>query len=160
MQGIDRLFTSVRLRRQARFAGLLSLALVFLAGPARAEMIRLEQSHGVFVLSAQINGAFSLPFVLDSGAGDVVIPADALAKLLSSNSVKDSDYLGSGFSILADGSRVPAKRYMLHEVRVGNHVVRDVVATITSAQAMPLLGQSFLSRLPNWTIDNHGACGG
>jgi tol-pal system protein YbgF len=155
MQGIDQLLTSVRLRRQAKFAWLLPLAFVFLAGPARAEMIRLEQSHGVFVLSAQINGTFSLPFILDSGAGEVVIPADAWAKLLSSNSVKESDYVGSGFSILADGSRVPAKRYMLREVRVGHHVIRDVVASITSAQAMPLLGQSFLSRLPNWTIDNH-----
>src|SRR5476651_1678874 len=35
-----------------------------------------------------------------------------------------------------------------------SHVITDVIATVTPAQGDPLLGQSFLSKLPGWTVDN------
>jgi hypothetical protein len=37
---------------------------------------------------------------------------------------------------------------------VGNHVVANVVANVAPVQGSPLLGQSFLSKLPGWAIDN------
>jgi hypothetical protein len=55
---------------------------------------------------------------------------------------------------MANGSSEPSDRYVLRTLSVGNHIVRDVVANVISVQGDPLLGQSFLSKLPAWTIDN------
>jgi hypothetical protein len=43
---------------------------------------------------------------------------------------------------------------MIHEIRVGKVVVRNVIASVAPVQAVPLLGQSFLSKLHGWHIDN------
>src|SRR5208337_2315877 len=51
-------------------------------------------------------------------------------------------------------SEQESKRFLLHEVRVGDHVVRNVIANVAPVKGDPLLGQSFLSKLPAWTIDN------
>jgi predicted aspartyl protease len=41
------------------------------------------------------------------------------------------------------------------EMRIGNHVVRNVAARVGPAVSSDaLLGQSFLSKLPSWTLDN------
>jgi len=39
-------------------------------------------------------------------------------------------------------------------LRVGEHVIKDIVASVAPDKADPLLGQSFLGKLPGWTIDN------
>jgi len=39
-------------------------------------------------------------------------------------------------------------------LRVGNLEVRDVIASIGDSGGLLLLGQSFLSRLKSWSIDN------
>jgi hypothetical protein len=42
----------------------------------------------------------------------------------------------------------------LARLRVGNHVIKDVIANVAPVKGGPLLGQSFLSKLPGWAIDN------
>jgi hypothetical protein len=37
---------------------------------------------------------------------------------------------------------------------IGNQVVTNVIANVANFAGMPLLGQSFLSRLSSWSIDN------
>jgi hypothetical protein len=70
--------------------------------------------------------------------------------------VKESDFIGSATITLADGSEQSSDLFILHEVRVGDHVIRNVVANVAPITGDPLLGQSFLSKLPSWTIDNQG----
>ena len=131
----------------------LSLA-VLAAQPASSETIQLEQQHGIFMVPVRINDVVTIPFVLDSGASVVVITADVLTVLRRAGTVKDSDFRGTGTYTLADGSTRSSDRYVLHKMAVGGHVITDVIATVTPAQGDPLLGQSFLSKLPGWTVDN------
>ena len=56
--------------------------------------------------------------------------------------------------MLADGSKHASDSYVLHEVQVGDHIVRNVVASVVSVNGAALLGQSFLSKLPAWSNDN------
>ena len=65
-----------------------------------------------------------------------------------------NDFIGTGKYILADGSEQPSERFVVHELRVGNHVMRNVIANVAPVKGDPLLGQSFLSKLPAWAIDN------
>ena len=54
---------------------------------------------------------------------------------------------------MAPSTRV--QQFVLREVQVGTHIVKDVVANVVPIEGDPLLGQSFLSRLPSWSIDNN-----
>jgi hypothetical protein len=58
------------------------------------------------------------------------------------------DFIGSQTYALADGSVLPSFRFVLHQVNVGAHAVKDVIASVAPAKSeYPLLGQSFLSGL-------------
>jgi hypothetical protein len=122
--------------------------------PAFAESIQLERQHGVFMVPVRINDAVVIPFVLDSGAAEVQIPTDVFLVLRRAGTVGQSDFVGTGTYILADGSRQSSERFILRKVSVGSYVITNVVANVASAKGDPLLGQSFLSRLPQWAIDN------
>ena len=122
--------------------------------PAASETVPLVQQHGTYRISVQINGALVLPFVLDTGASLVVLPADVFRTLARTGTVTKSDFIGTGTAVLADGSKHSSDNYVLHEMRVGDHIVRNVVAGVVSVNGDPLLGQTFLSKLPSWAIDN------
>ena len=122
--------------------------------PAASETVPLERQHGTYIISVQINGALVLPFVLDTGASLVVLPADVFRTLIRTGTVTRADFIGTGTAVLADGSRHDSEEYVLHEMRVGDHVVRNVTASVVSVGGAPLLGQTFLSKLPAWSIDN------
>jgi predicted aspartyl protease len=115
---------------------------------ATPETIQLTNEHGTYMVHVRINNTITLPFILDTGATNVAVTADVVSTLIRSGTIKTSDFIGTGTAILADGSKIPSPRFMLHELQIGNHVIRNVVASITSATGDPLLGQSFLSKLP------------
>jgi hypothetical protein len=137
-----------------RIAGLGFSLAVLAPQPAFAETIQLEPQHGIFMLPVRINDAITIPFVLDSGSGDISVPEDVFKTLIRTRTVTESDLLAPETYVLADGSKHLRKRFVLHELRVGDHVVNDVTASVAPDKADPLLGQSFLSKLPGWTIDN------
>jgi clan AA aspartic protease (TIGR02281 family) len=130
------------------------LAMAAITAAAVAETVQLEREHGVFMVPVRINDAVTIPFVLDSGAGDVSVPEDVFKTLLRTRTVTESDFLPPGTYVMADGSRRSNQRFTLHELRVGDYVIRDIVASVAPDKADPLLGQSFLGKLPGWAIDN------
>ena len=106
------------------------------------------------MVPVRINDVVTIPFVLDSGASDVVIPEDVFSVLRRSGTVSQTEFIGTGNYTTADGSEHSSERYLLHQMAVGNHVITNVVASVVSAKSDPLLGQTFLSKLPGWAIDN------
>src|SRR6516162_10095153 len=146
------------LRRQSALASAWFFFILLLAAsmrPTAGETIQLERNqHGTYTISVQINGTLVLPFVLDTGASLVVIPEDVFPTLTRTGTVTKNDFIGTGTARLADGSEHASDSYVLHEVRVGDHIVRNVVASVVPVNGAALLGQSFLSKLPAWSIDN------
>ena len=122
--------------------------------PGRRDEIPLGREGKLFVVAARINDAITLRFILDSGASDVQIPIDVAMTLDRAGTISNSDLLGTQTCTLADGSEVRCDGLMLRELRLGNRVVRNVVASIGPAKSDLLLGQSFLSRFGVWAIDN------
>jgi hypothetical protein len=102
----------------------------------------------------RINDALTLNFTLDSGASDVLIPADAVMTLLRTETLSLSDFIGAKTYVLADGSKLPSMRFRLRELRVGGHRLENVTASAGPPTSEPLLGQSFLSRSRSSTLDN------
>lgn len=130
------------------------LLLVLVAPHAAAETIQLQKHVGGFLVSGRVNGAVTVNFVLDTGASDVLIPDEVAQALARAGKLNRSDYIGTQTYILADGSRVPSKRILLRELTVGGETVSNVTASIGRARSPALLGQSFLSKFPSWTLDN------
>jgi clan AA aspartic protease (TIGR02281 family) len=122
---------------------------------AANDEVRLVMNGGIFTVPVVINRSISIPFVLDSGAADVQLPAEVVLTLIRTGTLSDTDFLGGSSYVLANGTTLSSPRFNIHEMRIGNHVVRDVEASVGPAiKSEALLGQSFLSKLPSWTLDN------
>jgi clan AA aspartic protease (TIGR02281 family) len=124
------------------------------ANRADAESILLKHESGVLVLPVQVNNAITLKFTIDSGASDVVIPLDVFSTLSRAGTITQKDMLDSQTYELADGSQQKARRFRIRSLKMGNLELHDVVGSVAPTGGTLLLGQSFLSRLPSWSIDN------
>jgi clan AA aspartic protease (TIGR02281 family) len=126
------------------------------APPAAApqEEVALEDDNGTFRVPVLINGAVRLSFTIDSGATDVTIPADVAMTLVRTGTITRPDFIGNQTFILADGSTMPSPVFRIRSLKVGNLELRNVAASITNVNGSLLLGQTFLSRLGSWSIDN------
>jgi uncharacterized protein/predicted aspartyl protease len=116
--------------------------------------VSLTSSGNIFRVPVRLNDAITLSFVLDSGAADVQIPADVAMTLARAGTISEEDFIGSQTYTLADGSQLKGDQFRLREVRLGNHVAHNVVASIGPVKGDLLLGQTFLSQFGIWAIDN------
>jgi clan AA aspartic protease (TIGR02281 family) len=122
--------------------------------PSGSISVPMQMEGGTYVVPVLINGAITLDFVVDSGAADVVIPADVVSTLLRTKTIGPSDFVGQQTYVLADGSQAPSDVFIIRSLKVGNRIVHNVRASIASPKANLLLGQSFLQQFNSWSIDN------
>jgi len=115
--------------------------------------IPLHKENHTYSVSVLVNGLIPVPFVLDTGASDVLLPADIVFTLLRTGTLKASDFVGYRTYVLADGRELPSAELKIKELRVGKYIAHDVTAAIGRLGSDPLLGQSFLSRFGSATID-------
>jgi clan AA aspartic protease (TIGR02281 family) len=121
---------------------------------SRGQIVSLEPHDGAFVIPVVLNGIMAVKFIVDSGSADVSIPEDVASSLMKSGTMTGADLIGSKTYMLADGSLVPSKIYRLASLRIGEMVMPNVTVRVAAAKSSLLLGQSFLSRLKSWSMDN------
>jgi aspartyl protease family protein len=107
---------------------------------ARKTVILARASDGHFVADATVNGAH-IRFLVDTGATLVSLPAEEALRL-------GIDFAKStpGYTILADGRRVPVYRVTLESVSIGDVTLLNVEGSVRQGGGPPLLGMSFLNR--------------
>jgi clan AA aspartic protease (TIGR02281 family) len=137
--------SAAKQQAQARLAAL---------NPLQQIKVPLNAVGGILEVPVEINGAITINFVVDSGASDVTIPADVVSTLLRMGTIKPADFIGKKTYVMADGSESPSSTFMIRSLKVGDKVVENVRAGVTSAKGDPLLGQSFLQHFKSWKIDN------
>jgi clan AA aspartic protease (TIGR02281 family) len=130
------------------------LALLLAYGTAHAESIPLIHERGIFLVPVVINGEITLKFTIDSGAADVSVPADVVSTLQRTGTISKGDFLDSQVYELADGSTRVSRRFQIRSLRVGGLELHNVIAVVAPPEGSLLLGQSFLSRLKTWSMDN------
>jgi predicted aspartyl protease len=116
--------------------------------------VKLKEHANTYALPVQVNGSVTVYFILDSGASDVQIPVDVFRTLIRTGTITEKDLVDEQTYSLADGSEVSRSRYMLRTPEIGGNIIPNVIASIGPLASDPLLGQSFLSRLNSWTLDN------
>ena len=77
-----------------------------------------------------------------------------LRNLIRNGTVTEGDVIGIGGAATADRSVYLMGKLRLRELRIGETVVRDVIAAVSPGLDVPLLGQSFFLRFASVTIDN------
>jgi predicted aspartyl protease len=123
--------------------------------PTSRKSIALEASGGgTYVVPVVVNGVITLKFTIDSGAAVVTIPADVFLTLARAGTISKDDFLGSQTFTLADGSKVPSQKFRIRSLKVGDVEVQNVVGSGANVKGHLLLGQSFLSKLKSWSMDN------
>ena len=116
--------------------------------------IKLTRFGGVYAVPLQLNNHVALYGIVDSGASDISIPADILKAMKDDKILSENDFLDEKTYVMADGTKVAAKRYRIKSVRVGEKELQDVTVSSTTKNGVILLGQSFLGRFKSWSIDN------
>jgi hypothetical protein len=125
-----------------------------LSPPAqRPQEVAIERHGDTYRVPVRINDTITLPFLLDTGASDLVIPADVALTLIRAGALASGDFIGKSRYRLANGSEEVSDLVVLREVQVGEHAVRNVTASISPIRGEPLLGQSFLSKFGAVILD-------
>ncbi len=122
--------------------------------PLTTSRIPLANRGGTLVAPVIINAAIKLDFTVDSGAADVTIPADVFSTLVRAGTITRSDMRGSRRYVNATGESREWDTFVIRSLKVGDVEVLDVEASVAPAKAPLLLGQSFLKRFKNWSVDN------
>lgn len=113
-----------------------------------------RNSGGLFEIECTLNGKVTVPFYADTGASETVISRDVFMTLVKTGTVVREDMLPSRTYTLADGSQVTSFRFILHEIKIGNRVFRNIPISIAENINAPLLlGQSTLERFGMVMID-------
>ena len=116
--------------------------------------VPLKEDSGIFIVPVEINGAITLDFAVDSGAGNVTIPADVYYTLVRTGTIRDSDITGQRTVVLADGSKSKLPTFMIRSLKVGDKIIENVNASVLPLEGQLLLGQSFFVRFKSWSLDN------
>lgn len=86
----------------------------------------MTPTGGVYTVTVQVNGALNIDFTLDTGASEVVIPADVALTLMRTGTIDRSDILGTGQYVLADGSIVENTKINFRTLKIGSRILHNV----------------------------------
>lgn len=111
------------------------------------QLVLRRAANGHFKVRAYVNGV-SIPFLVDTGASDVALSADAARQIgINMDSLKYTRRYQT-----ANGA-IYAAPVNLRDVRIGDLRVYDVDASITKSDlGVSLLGMSFLNRLTSFEM--------
>jgi clan AA aspartic protease (TIGR02281 family) len=115
----------------------------------------ITTDHNTKSVTGVINGAVQVSMMIDSGASLVSIPIGLAAHLAEIGTLQiDEDYIRHDTFEMADGHTHAEPIIRLHSLTVGGVTINNVEASVGKDGSPILLGQSFLSRLGAWQIDN------
>lgn len=118
-----------------------SFPVVAASGGGAGETVLKRRGNGHFYVDADVNGEL-VNFVVDTGAFGVILPVETARRLNIPFDEGDFQVIGSGAS-----GPVRGKTIVLDKVSVDGKEVRRVEGAIAEGLDVPLLGQTYLSRL-------------
>ena len=123
----------------------------------KQNIVKMTKSQsGVFEVPVELNKVLKISFIFDSGASDVSVSPDVALTLIRTGTVEQTDFIGSQVYSFADGSTATSEVFILKEIKIGSHIIKNVRASISNSINAPmLLGQSVLQRLGKFSIDNN-----
>ncbi len=109
--------------------------------------IYLTEENNMKLVAVNING-INHKFLLDTGADTVVINKKLLSELLDSNFITRDNFINKTKSSLADGSIIFTEDWLIPEMKVGNHIIKNIIVSVVdSEESTMLFGMDGLNKL-------------
>ena len=111
---------------------------------------------GVKYIPVRINGGDEVEMIVDTGCSAVLISIGEAQCLYDSGLLSDSDYVGSSFSSIADGSIVEDMVFNIDKIVIGNEITcSNIKVSVSKSITAPLLlGNGVFDGFSSITIDN------
>ena len=119
-----------------------------------ADEILLTERNGVYVVPVTLNDSITVEGILDTGASEMFIPFNVIAKLIQSRSIAMKDILKEGVYTLADGSINAKERVNIAKILIGDTTFYNISAIVGAKNSQLLIGQNLLHTFDNYGIDN------
>lgn len=101
-----------------------------------------------------VNG-LPLDFIFDTGCSDISISNIEADFMKKNGYLSDEDFGRKEYYRVASGATCEGQLLTLKELTIGGHTFKNVKASVQAGQRVPLLlGQSMMSRMNNFQIDN------
>ena len=108
--------------------------------------IRVEKTGSSMRVTVRLNGSTDVPFILDTGASDVVVPAWAAKKMNLDLSKARTNYYRTANGV------VESPVITLESVQLGSAKAQNVPASISKQMSVGLLGLTFFNQF-RYNID-------
>ena len=119
-----------------------------------SEIAITRKSGGIFEVPCSVNG-LPLNMIFDTGASDVTISSVEANFMFKNGYIEKDDIKGKKYYQIANGEISEGTVIVLHDVTVGDAVLKNVEASVVKSQKAPLLlGESVLKKFGTITIDN------
>lgn len=120
-------------------------------GPLEVPLLHTSRP-GRYWIEVKLNTTVTSPFLIDTGATDLLIPEE-LFEELKRNGITAQDHVGRAKLTIADGSTMETQSIHLHQFSIGGREIEHLVASIGNRGTTPLLGANILERFGKWHID-------
>jgi predicted aspartyl protease len=120
--------------------------------------VKLQDYGNVLYIDVTFNDVIKLPCILDTGASHVSMPMSVVKLLIRTGTVTRFDVLPDETYVLADGTLVTCKKFMLRSLTVGEQTVKDIEVSVSPGNnASLLLGLNAIKKLgiSNFDFKNH-----
>jgi clan AA aspartic protease (TIGR02281 family) len=126
------------------------------AQDASLRRVQMRSNGKTFSVSVAIDGICCFPFLIDSGASDVLVSVDLFRAMLKGEHITRSDMIDVVDYSTAGPGKVQGLRFRMPPMTISNVTVHNVTGTVTehTQNNGMLLGMSFLGKFKSWSIDN------
>lgn len=124
------------------------LILILVTFNIYSQTINLKKDNGVFYTPVILNNIITIDMMIDTGAAECSIPPCVANTLIKTNTLIFSDILPSQNYILADGTIVTCKRFILKSLKIGNRTLYNIECSVSSSDSSGLiLGSNVFKKL-------------
>ena len=118
--------------------------------------VPFKTTNGVKTVKVTINDAIGVDMIIDTGCSGVLISLAEAKYLAEKGTLTREDILGTGKSVIADGSIVTNSIVRLDKLTIGDGLTaHNVMATVSeNIEAPLLLGNEVFDRVKSISIDN------
>src|ERR1035437_6148137 len=101
------------------------------------KIITMKYENGVFNIPCVVNG-MPLSFIFDTGASQVTLSITEAVKMIRSGHLSRYNIWGVSKSQIANGDLIENTEIILDSIKIGNHVIYNVKASVVHNLRAPL----------------------
>lgn len=114
----------------------------------QGQTIAVKCERGILYIPVKLNNVLKIDMMLDTGATECSVPPCIANTLIRANTLSLENTLPDKLYILADGSTITCKRFILKSLKIGNRIIYNVECSVSNTDNCPLLlGASALKKL-------------